>query len=145
VFDSASRRIAAADLLRKAGLLSRLQASASSMSKERSVSSSKDPSMARGGISDPQGRQWRRVRHMKHLLSLDGEDFVYSAYVSVFNRLPDSDGLVNYLTELQSGVSKIEIISRLRNSSEWHRSGQSLAGYRRAVLKTRLRHAFGFT
>ena len=92
-----------------------------------------------GAIVDLQGRQWRPVRHVNHLLRLDGEEFVYSAYVTLFNRLPDSDGLVNYLTELQAGISKIEIVSRLHNSSEGQRSVSALGGYRRAMIKTRLR------
>jgi hypothetical protein len=80
---------------------------------------------------------------VRHLLNLDGEDFVYSAYVTVFNRLPDSDGLVNYLKELQSGISKIAIVSRLRNSSEWQQSGSSIAGYWSAVIRARLRDVLG--
>jgi hypothetical protein len=141
IFERASRRIYAGDLLRKAELLDRLQAAAPFSTVPASPKGTDEARIDKNGaIVDAQGRQWQPVRHVKHLLSLDGEDFVYCAYVTLFNRLPDSDGLVNYLTELQSGTSKIQIVARLRNSSEWQRSGNSIAGYWREVIRTRLRY-----
>lgn len=138
IFDRASRRIYAADLLRKAELLDRLRAATplTEATANRKADTSAENS---GAIVDPQGRRWRPVTHVKQLLNLDGEEFVYCAYVTLFNRLPDSDGLVNYLTELQAGASKIQILSSLRNSSEWQQSGHALAGYWGAVIKSRLR------
>ena len=141
IFDRASRRIYAGDLLRKAELLDRLQVAAAPTDAITSPNAADDTDKKKNdAIVDAQGRQWRPARHVKHLLKLDGEEFVYCAYVTLFNRLPDSDGLVNYLTELQIGTSKIQILSRLRNSSEWQQSGHSLAGYWGAVIKRRLRY-----
>jgi hypothetical protein len=88
---------------------------------------------------DAQGRGWLPARHVKELLELNGEEFVYGAYVTLFRRLPDSDGLVNYLTELQFGISKLDIVSRLRQSSEGRKFTHSLSGYRSFVVKERLR------
>jgi GT2 family glycosyltransferase len=141
IFNRASRRIYAGDLLRKAELLHRLESAPHPTTVLSTPKAAEDTRIEKNGaIADARGRQWRPVRHVKHLLSLDGEDFVYCAYVTLFNRLPDSDGLVNYLTELQSGTTKIQIVSRLRNSSEWQQSGNSIAGYWGAVLKARLRY-----
>ena len=141
IFDRASRRIDAGDLLRKAELLKRLQAAAPPAAAATSQNTADNSNIkSHGAIVDGQGRQWRPVCHVKHLLDLDGEEFVFCAYVTLFHRLPDSGGLVNYLTELQTGASKIQILSRLRNSSEWRQSGHSLAGYWGAVIKGRLRH-----
>ena len=77
------------------------------------------------------------------LLLLDGEEFVNRTYVTLFRRLPDPDGLVNYLTELQSGVSKLEIISRLRGSTEGRKYARPLTGYRSIVMRTRMRSLLG--
>jgi Domain of unknown function (DUF4214) len=70
-------------------------------------------------------------------------EFVYGAYVTLFRRLPDSDGLVNYLTELQSGISKLAIVSRLRQSSEGRKYPHSLSGFRSFVVRARLRSLLG--
>jgi hypothetical protein len=94
-------------------------------------------------ITDAHGRRWLPAGHVKELLHLDGEEFVNRAYVTLFRRLPDSEGLVNYLTELQSGVSKLEIISRLRQSTEGRRYAHPLTGYRSIVMRTRVRSLLG--
>ena len=142
IFDRLAKRIQSGDLLRKAELLDRLQSSAPVAAASVQVSGAE--SAGEAGITDARGREWRRARHVRQLLDREGEDFIVSAYVTLFNRLPDSDGLVNYLTELQSGVSKLEIVSRLRKSTEARKSRLPLAGYRAVVLKTRLRSLFSF-
>jgi hypothetical protein len=147
IFDRVLRRIRDADLIRKSELLDRLRAEASpGLTATPIQNPTADTAIEKNGaIADPHGRRWQPARHVKHLLDLDGEAFVYCAYVTIFKRLPDSDGLVNYLSELQAGVSKIQILSRLRNSSECRRSRHSLAGYRRAAIGARVRHALGFS
>ncbi len=77
-------------------------------------------------IKDPLGRVWAPTSHVRELVALDGEEFVYRAYVTLLNRLPDPGGLKNYLTELKSGITKLEVISRLRESEEGRRSPGSL-------------------
>jgi uncharacterized protein YcbK (DUF882 family) len=80
---------------------------------------------------------------VKELLHFDGEEFINRAYVTLFRRLPDSDGLVHYLTELRSGVSKLDIVSRLRKSTEGRKYAHALAGYRSIVMRTRMRSLLG--
>jgi GT2 family glycosyltransferase len=133
IFDRITRRIQSGDMLRKAERLDRLQSCATA------TNDSGPEKKPKGTFTDEHGRQWHRVDHVKDLIGRDGEEFVYSAYVTLFNRLPDSDGLINYLTELQSGTSKLEIVSRLRNSTEGQRYRLPLAGYNSIALKTRLR------
>jgi FkbM family methyltransferase len=73
------------------------------------------------------------------LLALKGDEFVYAAYATILNRAPDPVGLNNYLAELSAGVSKIAIVSRLRNSEERRRQNIPLVGYRRALIWSCLR------
>lgn len=138
IFDRACKRIDAGDLLRKAELLDRLQVAPAVETTVRKAAAEREYKGATGAITDAQGRRWQPVRHVKHLLDLDGEEFVCTAYVSLLGRPPDSDGLVNYLTELQSGISKMEIVSRLRKSSEWRQSGHPVAGYWWALVAHRM-------
>jgi GT2 family glycosyltransferase len=143
LFDRLVMRIQSGDLLRKAELLDRLQSLPAPTSRASQENHTENTARSTDeAITDEQGRKWQRARHVKQLLGRDGEDFVYSAYATLFNRLPDSDGLVNYLAELQSGVSKLDIVSRLRNSSEGRQSRVPLAGYQSRVLKVRLRSLF---
>ena len=135
LFTRMVRRIQSGDLLRKAEMCDRLQ-SASALQANNSPGAI---SANTGTIMDAQGRAWLPADHVKELLDLDGEEFVYRAYVTLFRRLPDSDGLVNYLKELQSGISKLQIVSRLRQSSEGKKYAHSLSGYRSFVVKARLR------
>jgi FkbM family methyltransferase len=58
---------------------------------------------------------------VEDLLALDGEAFVRGAYAAILGRTPDADGLSNYLAELNSGVRKEVIVSRLRESEEARR------------------------
>jgi hypothetical protein len=140
IFDRLKNRIQSGDMLRRAELLERLQsAERPNAGAAKEIVAADMGNKGNGAITDEYGREWRRARHVKQLLGRDGEEFVYSAYVTLFNRLPDSDGLVNYLTELQSGVSKLEIVARLRNSSEGQRTRVPLSGYRSRVLTHRLR------
>jgi GT2 family glycosyltransferase/glycosyltransferase involved in cell wall biosynthesis len=139
LFERLVRRIRSGDMLRKAERLDVLRSS-TSLTQGNRVGNTHRPTQGRTeAITDEHGRQWKRARHLSELLGHDGEDFIYGAYVTLFNRLPDSDGLVNYLTELQAGVTKFEIIARLRNSTEGRRCDLPLRGYSSMGLKTRLR------
>jgi GT2 family glycosyltransferase len=144
IFERLVDRIYAGDQLRKAELHHRVN-SLSLANFAVAPVHAQDVSLPKnkGTITDAKGRQWLPARNVKELLGLDHEDFVCSSYVTLFNRLPDSDGLVNYLTELQSGVSKIEILTRLRKSSEGRRTALSLTGYRSIEWRTRLRSLLG--
>jgi GT2 family glycosyltransferase len=141
LFERVVRRIQAGDLLRKAEMFDRLRA----LSPQPAAAAISHPAenIEAGKIMDSQGRWWLAARHVKELLDLDGEEFIYGAYVTFFKRLPDSDGLVNYLTELRSGVSKLEIVAKLRQSSEGKKYARSLSGYRAIIMKAKLRSLLG--
>jgi GT2 family glycosyltransferase len=144
LFERVVRRIQAGDLLRKAEMFDRLQAASPAPQPPAMADNPTAAAAEAGTIVDAQGRGWLPARHVKELLGLSGEEFVCGAYVTLFRRLPDSDGLVNYLTELQSGVSKLDIVSRLRKSSEGRKHAHSLRGYRSIIVRMRLRSLFGF-
>jgi glycosyltransferase involved in cell wall biosynthesis len=144
VFERLVRRIQGGDLLRKAEMLDRLQTASPAHQAETTGVIPATANAEDKIFTDMRGRKWSPVRHVRELLNLNGEEFIYGAYVTLFRRLPDSDGLVNYLTELQSGISKLEIVSRLRKSSEGRKYARSLAGYRSIVMRTRLRSLLGF-
>jgi hypothetical protein len=80
-------------------------------------------------VIDSRGRRWKPARTVGELMALDGTEFVISAYVTVFRRLPDKEGLANYLRELRSGIYKLEVVSRLRKSAEGRRINAPISGY----------------
>ena len=144
LFERVVRRMQAGDMLRKSDMYERLHTSFPDVQllTTQDASPATDNENART-ITDAHGRRWLPAGHVKELLLLDGEEFVNRAYVTLFKRLPDPDGLVNYLTELRSGVSKLEIVSRLRKSTEGRKYAHPLAGYRSIVMKTRVRSLLG--
>jgi SAM-dependent methyltransferase len=52
------------------------------------------------------------------LLQYQDRDFIHAAYHAVVGRPSDAEGLANYLGHLRRGMSKIEILEALRDSSE---------------------------
>lgn len=76
------------------------------------------------------------VADVDELLTLDADAFVTAAYNAVLRRAPDPDGLRNYVQELSNGVSKLSIVTRLRNSEEGRRCGAHLLGYRTARVRS---------
>ncbi len=163
LFDRVVRRIQAGDLLRKAEMYDRLQSTPPVLRAPSPLENASPPpplqiasppppvetapvpvaAKKSEGFTDAQGRDWLPVKHVRELLALDGEDFIYRAYVTLFRRLPDAEGLVNYLIELKSGVGKLEIVSRLRKSSEGKKYAHALSGYRSIIVKAKLRSALG--
>lgn len=134
IFQRIVRRMQACDLLGRAALSIPQPTSAAGP-----VKANADIRVgAKRPVTDLHGRQWLPVHRLQELLRLEGEEFVYSAYVTILNRLPDPGGLVNYLGELQSGIGKLEIVVRLRNSPEGRKASSPLRGYRSALLRKRL-------
>jgi GT2 family glycosyltransferase len=78
------------------------------------------------------------VRHVRELLALNGRQFVEAAYVSIFNREADTQGMENYLQELKAGVSKLTIVSRLRASEEGRQKDLPLPGLKQVLFRRRL-------
>ncbi len=62
------------------------------------------------------------------LIDLGDTDFVRRAYLEVFNRPVDDDGLRNYVRQLRRGRRKLEILRELVESEEGQAKGASLAG-----------------
>lgn len=95
---------------------------------------------ARGaGAGQPDTSHPVACSHVRQLLSLDGEEFVRAAYATVFARHADPEGLQHYLRELDAGLSKFALISRLRASEEGRSKNLPLAGFRRVAMAQRLR------
>jgi FkbM family methyltransferase len=78
----------------------------------------------------------RVMAHVNELLALDGDAFVSAAYHTLLRRAPDPEGLRNYVRELNSGVSKLTVVAKLRNSDEGQRQRAPLSGYRSARIRT---------
>ncbi len=106
IFERLARRIEAGDFLRKSELCEQMQSAGISRPADFAAASAEVRGDSEGKrlLRDALGREWSPV-HVRRLLSLDGEDFIYGTYVTILNRLPDPDGMVNYLAELQSGIS----------------------------------------
>ncbi len=137
LFDRLVGRLQSIELLRKVSLLECLQSAYASPRVDAANSAQEIIPTESGLLEDEQGRKWTPMPNVNKLLALDGEAFVYASYVTILKRLPDSGGLINYLKELKSGIGKVEVISRLKNSSEGQKVGIPLAGYRSIMLRRR--------
>jgi GT2 family glycosyltransferase len=86
---------------------------------------------------------------LKTLLALDSRPFVEHAYATLLCRPADEAGLQAYLSELQLGAHKVDILAALSSSSEGRLRGVNLRGLdeivarRRNALLPLLRRIFG--
>lgn len=82
------------------------------------------------GVGQPQSAQdTGSALRLDSLLSNFGEQFVTDAYAQILNRAPDPSGLTSYASRLQAGtISRVEVLGRLRYSSEGRRVGRSIPG-----------------
>jgi GT2 family glycosyltransferase len=143
VFPRLVRRLTVGDLLRRAELSGELGVAESFQARPDDGSDQAAIALTTG---EPTRRRYRALsrvnrgpaRNLRELLTLNGEEFVHAAYATIFGRAPDVSGLENYLGELDSGVSKFAIISRLRNSAEGQRKRLPLAGFTRAAIARRV-------
>lgn len=60
----------------------------------------------------------RRSFHFRELARYHGREFVENAYLALLRHRPDPQGAATYCGMLQRGISKIEILLRLRLSPE---------------------------
>lgn len=67
------------------------------------------------------------------LLLLQGELFVYGAYVALFRRDPDPEGLSRYMELMKAGSSRTFILMELLNSPEAREKSASLRGLVNAI------------
>lgn len=96
-----------------------------------------------GAFLDDHGRHWAPANHVTELLALEDEHFVYKAYVTLLNRLPDENGLANYCEQLGGGRHRLRILQGLRNSPEGRQHPLRVAGYRGALLRWNIRTLMG--
>jgi hypothetical protein len=62
---------------------------------------------------------------LKHVLALDGPEFLGQAYLLMLGRPVDPDGFRNYDAQLRSGASKVSILAALRASKEGQAYGSN--------------------
>lgn len=82
-----------------------------------------------------------RAESLAELLSMHDVDFVRCAFVTVLGRKPEADGETYYTDKVRRGISKLEIIARLRFSREGGNHDPGIAGldqtlrqYRRSTI-----------
>lgn len=63
------------------------------------------------------------------LLVLSGEQFVRAAYIALFKREPDPEGLARYTDLLRSGYSTMYVLKALQFAPEAARKGGGLSGW----------------
>lgn len=68
---------------------------------------------------------------LDEFLRFDDQAFVAAAYVGLLGRYPDVEGGEHYLRRVREGASKIEVLGRLRYSTEGKRLGAEVPGLRR--------------
>jgi GT2 family glycosyltransferase len=136
VFTRLVARVSAGDLLRRA---KRGDANSQPESGTPAATSS-DPSVP---LSDA------KPTDLSTLLTMEGRRFVEHAYATLLLRPADEGGLRTYLTELEAGAHKVDILEALALSPEGRSRDVKLAGLemamseRRRTRKPLLRRMFG--
>jgi GT2 family glycosyltransferase len=115
VFERLVNRIRAGDLIRKSDLLERMQTGQAVPSAGAVTAGNEDP--ARFCI-DEGGRKWNSATDVDNLLDLGDKEFVYTAYVTLLNRLPDPSGLASHLAALDTGADRMSLLRGMKNSPE---------------------------
>lgn len=87
----------------------------------------------RDDLSNP----YLRADSLIELLSWEDVDFVRCAYVTVLGRQPDSEGEAYYAYRIRQGHSKLQVLWQLRKSPEAVRHDPGIAGFDRALKKSR--------
>jgi GT2 family glycosyltransferase len=72
------------------------------------------------------------------ILSLNDEAFINAAYQSILGRAPDEDGKRHYLTQLRSGISKLEILGQFTSSQEGKNVKAIIPGLHKALRQLHL-------
>ncbi len=78
------------------------------------------------------------------LLATEGSQFVKLAYATVLKRSPDAAGEAYYLSRLNGGVGKLQIIQELAASDEAKAVGAVVPGLEEALASHRRRTLFGW-
>lgn len=75
---------------------------------------------------------------VEELIAHEGVLFVHCAYKTIFNRLPDEEGLKFYSERLLTGVSKLAILSEMLDSDEAKGSVVSCVGLKKRIKQYRI-------
>lgn len=67
-------------------------------------------------------------RSVDELLALEGPQFIGQAYLTLMGRAVDPEGFRHYDSQVRSGMSKLQVLSELRASSEGQAFGADVAG-----------------
>lgn len=78
---------------------------------------------------------FHRANSLVELLSFDDIDFVRCAYVTILGRHPDLPGQKHFVQEIRAGNSKLELLSRLRQSPEATQHDPGIVGLDRALKR----------
>ena len=89
-------------------------------------------------VSGQSRNPYLRANSLFELLSWHDADFVRCAYVTVLGRQPDAEGEAYYTHRIRQGHSKLQILWQLRRSPEATRHDPGIAGFDRALRKSRL-------
>ncbi|MED5619502.1 DUF4214 domain-containing protein [Ideonella sp. BN130291] len=72
---------------------------------------------------------------LSELLALHDESFVRAAYLAILGRPADPGGLANYLSQVRSGIPKLEIAAELATSAEARRHAAALEGLEKVLRR----------
>lgn len=78
-----------------------------------------------------------RVESLDQLCSYWDRAFIERAYWALLGRAPDKEGGSHHLAELRSGVSKLTILLRLRESAEGRQADSQISGLDEALARHR--------
>ena len=120
VFDRLVRRIQVGDLLRQA------RAYREGLAQAQANPSPPQPVPGQGAAAP-------EAPSLSDLMALDGRQFVESAYRALLLRDADEIGLAFYIAEIESGLSKLEVLAALSDSSEGRACAVELAGLKEAL------------
>ena len=82
---------------------------------------------------------------VRELLAVDGPDFITTAYLTLLQRAPDSDGYFHYYNRLCRDGDKISIVCDLYRSREAKLAGNRVQGLKAAVFLFRAAQAPGLS
>ncbi|MFL9910548.1 methyltransferase domain-containing protein [Paraburkholderia sp. RL17-337-BIB-A] len=77
------------------------------------------------------------IKTVDGLLALQGAKFIDAAYRTILDREPDHAGMSYYISRLQTGVSKVEILSQIRASDEAKSARRILPRLNETILRTK--------
>jgi hypothetical protein len=78
------------------------------------------------------------AQNLQALLSLDFEEFVECAYLTILNRPADADGLAHFVERLRVGHPKVAILSALYGSEEARSAKVKIPWMQGAILRHKL-------